>query len=150
MAKYILKDTLHIVKIGDVMFVTKRFANNTTIKVIQVSKTNINSLIEDGIIKQVEDIVKIDYNTIKKVIEKNVKPIEKKKLIRKIAIEIDKCYNDNISEQVVWFYVDESKIKRFYSNTNFNYYNGNGYGLFRNLTEAYFAKNLADSILNGK
>jgi len=150
MAKYILKDSSRIVKIGDVMFVTKRFANNTTVKVIQVSKTNINSLIEDGIIKQVEDVVKIDYDAIKKVIGKKLKPIEKRKLIRKIAIEIDKYYNDNISEQCVWYYVDEDKVKRFYCDTNFNYYNGNGYGLFRNIHEAYFAKNLAESILNGK
>lgn len=150
MAKYILKDSSRIVKIGDVMFVTKRFANNTTVKVIQVSKTNINSLIEDGIIKQVEDVVKIDYDAIKKAIGKKIKPIEKRKLIRKIAIEIDKCYNDNISEQCVWYYVDEDKVKRFYCDTNFNYYNGNGYGLFHNMYEAYFAKNLAESILNGK
>ena len=149
MAKYILKDSRRIVKLGDVMFVTKRFANNTTVKVIQVSKTNINSLIEDGIIKQVEDAVKVDYDAIRKTMS-NVKNVERRKLIRKIAIEIDKYYTDNISEQNVWFYIVGSKIKCFYSNTNFNYYNGNGYGLFRNRHEAYFAKELADNILNGK
>lgn len=151
MAKYTLKSSLTQVRMGDKIFIHKRTANTTSIKIIVVSRNNIDQLMEDNIIKQVDEITKIDYDSIEKLIKEKFKTtLSKIKIIRQIAIEIDKCYNDNISEQSVWYYVDDSKVKRFYSDINFNYYNGNGYGLFRNEFEANFAKNLAESILNGK
>ena len=151
MAKYTLKNSLMQVRMGDKIFIHKRTANTTSIKIIVISRNNIDQLMEDNIIKQVDEITKIDYDSIEKLIKEKFKTtLSKIKIIRQIAIEIDKCYKDNISEQSVWYYVDDSKVKRFYSDINFNYYNGNGYGLFRNEFEADFAKNLAESILNGK
>lgn len=151
MAKYTLKNSLTQVRMGDKIFIHKRMANTTSLKIIVVSRNNINQLIEDNIVKQVDEIAQIDYKAIEKLIKEKFKnTLSKIKIIRQIAIEIDKYYNDNISEQSVWYYVDDSKIKKFYSDINFNYYNGNGYGLFRNEFEANFAKNLAESILNGK
>lgn len=154
MAKYFLKNTLPIteVKIGDCILAERRLAGIIQMKTIKVTKSNINQLIEDNIIQQLDELPDIDFVEIKKIIKSKCRKqqLTKIKIIRLIAIEIDKHYKDNISKQDGWYYVDDDKVKLFFSNTNFNYYNGNGYGLFRNGFEAYFAKNLADSILNGK
>ena len=154
MAKYILKNVLPTteVKIGDWVSVEKRLANSIQIKPIKITKGNINQLIEDNVIEQVEEIPNIDFVEIKKTIKAKCRKqqLNKIKIIRLTAVEIDKYYKDNISEQDGWYYVEDNKVKIFFSNTNFNYYNGNGYGLFRNGFEAYFAKDLAESILNGK
>lgn len=154
MAKYILKNTLPIteVKIGDCIIAERRLANVIQMKTIKVTKNNINQLVEDNIIEQLDEIPNVDFVKIKKLIKTKCRKqqLTKTKIIRLIAIEIDKYYKDNISEQNSWYYVEDDKVKIFFSDTNFNYYNGNGYGLFRNGFEAYFAKNLADSILNGK
>lgn len=151
MAKYVIKNSSQEVKFGNTIFIPKRIANTTVLKCVKVTKDNIDQLIEDNIISKVDDIVKINYNEIKKLVkEKCNKELPKTKIIRLIAIEIDKSYNDNIAEQDLWYYVEDTRIKCFYSNTNFDYYNGNGYGLFRNEFEARFAKNLAEDILNGK
>ena len=154
MAKYILKNTLPIteVKIGDCIIAERRLANVIQMKTIKVTKNNINQLVEDNIIEQLDEIPNVDFVEIKKLIKTKCRKqqLTKTKIIRLIAIEIDKYYKDNVSEQNSWYYVDDNKVKIFFSDTNFNYYNGNGYGLFRNGFEAYFAKNLADSILNGK
>ena len=154
MAKYILKNTLPIteVKIGDCIIAERRLANVIQMKTIKVTKNNINQLVEDNIIEQLDEIPNVDFVEIKKLIKTKCRKqqLTKTKIIRLIAIEIDKYYKDNVSEQNSWYYVDDNKVKIFFSDTNFNYYNGNGYGLFRNGFEAYFAKNLAESILNGK
>lgn len=154
MAKYILKNVLPImeVKVGDWISIEKRLTNTIQIKPIKITKGNINQLIEDNIIEQVENVPNIDFVEIKKTIKSKCRKqqLTRTKIIRLIAIEIDKYYKDNISEQDGWYYIDDDKVKFFFSNTNFNYYNGNGYGLFRNGFEAYFAKELANNILNGK
>lgn len=154
MAKYILKNTLPIteVKIGDCIIAERRLTNVIQMKTIKVTKNNINQLVEDNIIEQLDEIPNVDFVEIKKLIKTKCRKqqLTKTKIIRLIAIEIDKYYKDNVSEQNSWYYVDDNKVKIFFSDTNFNYYNGNGYGLFRNGFEAYFAKNLAESILNGK
>ena len=154
MAKYILKNTLPIteVKIGDCIIAERRLANVIQMKTIKVTKNNINQLVEDNIIEQLDEIPNVDFVEIKKLIKTKCRKqqLTKTKIIRLIAVEIDKYYKDNVSEQNSWYYVDDNKVKIFFSDTNFNYYNGNGYGLFRNGFEAYFAKNLAESILNGK
>lgn len=154
MAKYFLKNTLPIteVKIGDCIFAERRLAGVIQIKTIKVTKSNINQLIEDNMIQQLDELPNIDFVEIKKIIKSKCRKqqLTKIKIIRLIAIEIDKHYKDNISKQDGWYYVDDDKVKFFFSNTNFNYYNGNGYGLFRNGFEAYFAKELANDILNGK
>jgi len=154
MAKYFLKNTLPIteVKIGDCILAERRLAGVIQIKTIKVTKSNINQLIEDNMIQQLDELPNIDFVEIKKIIKSKCRKqqLTKIKIIRSIAIEIDKHYKDNISKQDGWYYVDDDKVKFFFSNTNFNYYNGNGYGLFRNGFEAYFAKELANDILNGK
>lgn len=154
MAKYFLKNTLPIteVKIGDCILAERRLAGVIQIKTIKVTKSNINQLIEDNMIQQLDELPNIDFVEIKKIIKSKCRKqqLTKIKIIRLIAIEIDKHYKDNISKQDGWYYVDDDKVKFFFSNTNFNYYNGNGYGLFRNGFEAYFAKELANDILNGK
>lgn len=154
MAKYFLKNTLPIteVKIGDCILAERRLAGVIQMKTIKVTKSNINQLIEDNMIQQLDELPNIDFVEIKKIIKSKCRKqqLTKIKIIRLIAIEIDKHYKDNISKQDGWYYVDDDKVKFFFSNTNFNYYNGNGYGLFRNGFEAYFAKELANDILNGK
>ena len=154
MAKYILKNTLPIteVKIGDCILAERKLASVIQMKTIKVTKNNINQLVEDNIIEQLDEIPNVDFVEIKKLIKTKCRrqQLTKTKIIRLIAVEIDKYYKDNVSEQDRWYYVEDNKVKIFFSNTNFNYYNGNGYGLFRNGFEAYFAKDLADSILNGK
>ena len=154
MAKYILKNTLPIteVKIGDCILAERKLASVIQMKTIKVTKNNINQLVEDNIIEQLDEIPNVDFVEIKKLIKTKCRKqqLTKTKIIRLIAVEIDKYYKDNVSEQDRWYYVEDNKVKIFFSNTNFNYYNGNGYGLFRNGFEAYFAKDLADSILNGK
>lgn len=154
MAKYILKNVLPIteVKVGDWISIEKRLTNTIQIKPIKVTKGNINQLIEDNVIEQVDEIPNIDFVEIKKLIKTKCRKqqLTKTKIIRLIAVEIDKYYKDNISKQDGWYYVEDNKVRIFFSNTNFNYYNGNGYGLFRNGFEAYFAKELANNILNGK
>ena len=154
MAKYILKNILPTteVKDGDWISIEKKLANMIQIKPIKVTKGNINQLIEDNIIEQVENVPNIDFIEIKKTIKSKCRKqqLTRTKIIRLIAVEIDKYYKDNISEQDSWYCVEDNKVRIFFSNTNFNYYNGNGYGLFRNGFEAYFAKELANNILNGK
>jgi len=154
MAKYILKNVLPAteVKIGDWISVEKKLANTIQIKPIKVTKSNINQLIEDNVIEQVEEVPNVDFVEIKKLIKAKCRKqqLTQTKIIRLIAVEIDKYYKDNISERDGWYYVEDDKVKFFFSDINFNYYNGNGYGLFRNGFEAYFAKELANNILNGK
>lgn len=152
MTKYIIKNSLQEVKIGDLLFLTKKTANSTKITPLIVTNKNVEILINDNIIEPVNNIIEINYNLLKeqlRILRENNK-LKTRKIIRKIAVEIDKYYKDNIAEQNTWYYLDDNlKIKQFYSDTNFNYYNGNGFGLFRNKNDINFVKKEIENF-NGK
>ena len=153
------------VKIGSVIAIATNNSSKTNINIVTITEENSKKLVEDGILKEVENekVSTLDNKKLAKSAKDFYKTMTEgdsefdriRKTIRFIAIVIDSAYPDNIKNlKSTLYYVDiynDLKIQSTDAGYLKNYYKSVGYGLFRTASEAKLAVDIIiENIINGK